>query len=180
MTMSTAAACWPHWLPPAAQCSLARSFSVHWPSAQSLPQLQYAWLCRAARTPSHCTGLAHLPKASQHWRCAPAQDHQTGQALALHLHPRPTRLGPAILPRTSHPGLAVALELFNCFEVINGCRLVEATPEVTSMQLQPTHQFIMMGSDGVFDVLDDEEVVTTVQVCQHACCWMPSLVAAAL
>ena len=43
---------------------------------------------------------------------------------------------------------------------------MEATPEVTSMQLQPAHQFIMMGSDGVFDVLDDEEVVTTVQVCQ--------------
>ena len=56
---------------------------------------------------------------------------------------------------------------------------MEATPEVTSMQLQPAHQFIMMGSDGVFDVLDDEEVVTTVQVFQRACCWMPSPVVAA-
>ena len=57
---------------------------------------------------------------------------------------------------------------------------MEAAPEVTSMQLQPTHQFIMMGSDGVFDVLDDEEVVTTVQVSPHACCQMPSPVVAAL
>ena len=35
------------------------------------------------------------------------------------------------------------------------------------MQLQPAHQFIMMGSDGIFDVLSDEEVVTTVQVCRN-------------
>eukprot|EP00891_Asterochloris_glomerata_P003379 jgi/Astpho2/3379/Aster-x1143 len=68
-----------------------------------------------------------------------------------------------------HPatGLAVSRGLGD-LQFKEPVRLVEATPEVTSMQLQPTHQFIMMGSDGVFDVLDDEEVVTTVQAALQA------------
>ena len=42
------------------------------------------------------------------------------------------------------------------------------------MQLQPTHQFIMMGCDGICGVKDGAEFITTGQFSQCSCCWIPS------
>lgn len=39
------------------------------------------------------------------------------------------------------------------------------------MQLQSTHQFIMMGCDGFCGGMDDAEVVITVQGSQCSCRW---------
>lgn len=44
------------------------------------------------------------------------------------------------------------------------CRFVECEPDVTRMCLTPEDTFIVMASDGLWDVIDDHESVNIVQV----------------
>ena len=45
-------------------------------------------------------------------------------------------------------------------------RFVECEPDVTRLRPSPEDTFIVMASDGLWDVIDDQESVTIVQVKQ--------------
>ena len=44
------------------------------------------------------------------------------------------------------------------------CRFVESEPDVTRLQAVPEDEFIIMASDGLWDVIVDKDSVTIVQV----------------
>ena len=46
----------------------------------------------------------------------------------------------------------------------HACRLVESEPDVNQWQLQEADTFALLASDGLWDVMSDQEAVNTVQV----------------
>lgn len=53
-----------------------------------------------------------------------------------------------------------------CLSLVVGlaCRLVECEPDVSQWQLQEADSFALLASDGLWDVMSDQEAVDTVQV----------------
>ena len=64
------------------------------------------------------------------------------------------------------------------------CRWVEVEPDVCRMELDPSDSFVLVGSDGLFDVMGDQAAVDVVQVSpcpqcalkhclSELCTWVP-------
>lgn len=63
-------------------------------------------------------------------------------------------------PRHAMQGLAGTIPDRSSFL----CRLIESEPDVVKLKPTPQDSFVIMASDGLWDVLEDQEAVSIVQV----------------
>lgn len=56
-----------------------------------------------------------------------------------------------------------------CISLCTGlaCRLVECEPDINQWRLQEGDSFAVLASDGLWDVMSDQEAVESVQVVHH-------------